>query len=120
MTLLKNSTAKLITINTAMTIVKDENGKVTHAEPGKAYELFPAGESVEIPDEVVNTKYVKALIKSGDLVGGISVEEDEEDDDGVDKELVALREEADMLDIPYTGRWGKKKLQEEISKALED
>ena len=75
---LKNASARLITINSANTLVKDIEGKVTDVIAGKSYDLMPAGKAVEVPDSLCNeNKFVKALLSTGDIVK--TVEEDDSD-----------------------------------------
>lgn len=57
---LKNNAARLITINGKL----NEKG-----ERPKKYQVLPGNNpSVEVPDELCNSDYVKALMSNGDLV----------------------------------------------------
>lgn len=67
--LLQNKAKRLISINTKMKTQLSEDGKaVIKAEQGKVYDLLPAGEPVDVPKKYAETKYVKALIKCGDVI----------------------------------------------------
>lgn len=80
--LLKNNAKRLISINSPHTPIKDVEGKgVIDVVWGKVYELLPAGEAVAVPDELCKTKYVKALIKCGDVVIADMTETPPEDED---------------------------------------
>ena len=78
--LLKNTARRLITISTPLVTQKDEvTGKIIGATKGECYDVKPAGKSVKVPDALCSTPYVKALLKTGDLIAvdEVEIEEDE-------------------------------------------
>lgn len=75
--LLKNVSRRLITVNMLVTTVKD--GKdVTKMQ---CVQILPGDNpAVEIPDEIVKTKFIKSLLKDGSLVPQVvDLDEDEEE-----------------------------------------
>lgn len=101
---LKNEAARLITINH---LVDDKE---------TSYRILPGeNPAVEVPDAVAKIDFVKALLKNGDLrrVGSDELDIEEEDDSDV---LGQLRDRATELGIEVGGRWGEKRLREEIAK----
>ena len=85
---------------------------------GTKYKLMPAGNSVEVPDEAMGSKFLKALIELGDVsiteaAGSATDEKDEAE------ALEALKAEAEALEVSVDKRWGIKRLKEEIEKAKE-
>lgn len=104
------TTARLITINDSE---PDEKGRRV------CYNLRPGGvnaETAAVPDRLVQTAFVQALIKSGDIVNlgaGESYAPTEAE------QLDALRLQCDTLGIKYEKRWNAKRLQAEIDKVTE-
>ena len=95
--LLRNKSPRLISINTGTDIQDCIN-------------LLPAGEPVDVPDKICNTRYVKALLqcKSVEKVGE-SVES--ENKDPLDSMNVAdLKAYADAAEIEYVGNIKKDEL----------
>lgn len=74
--LLKNTTARLISINTKMKTQMGSDQKIISAEPGKVYDILPAGPAVKVPESHCKGKYVQAHLETGDL---IAVDETKED-----------------------------------------
>jgi len=99
------TTARKITINDTE---KDEKGHK------KTYNLIPGGGEVHVPDRLVKSKFVQALIASGDIV---NLGQAEADAPTAGEELEALRQQCDLLGIEYDGRWKAGRLQAEIDKA---
>ena len=100
------TTARLITINDSE---PDEKGRKV------CYNLRPGGvdaEPVAVPDRLVQTAFVQALIASGDIVNMGVGEPDVE-------ELESLRLQCDTLGIKYDKRWSAKRLQAEIDKVTD-
>ena len=105
------NTARMITINDNE---PDEKGRRV------CYNLRPGGadaETVAVPDRLVSTAFVQALIKSGDIVNTGAGQPDAPTEV---ETLDALRQQCDMLGIVYDKRWGEKRLQAEIDKATAD
>lgn len=92
--LLKNTSRRLITINDPIT-------------KGVSYTLLPAGDSVTVPDTVLDLSFTKALIDAGEI---LNMGEDAQAD-----ELDELRAQADLLGITYTKRTSAKTLQKLIA-----
>lgn len=104
---LKNEAARLITINHLV------DGAET------SYPILPGeNPAVEVPDAVAKIDFVKALLKNGDLrrVGADELES-EDDDEGDDEDIDALRAEATAAGVTVSDRWGAKRLKTEIAKA---
>lgn len=81
----------------------------------KQYEIIPNGDQsqfVDVPNEVVKTKFVQNLIESGDLVVKGYTDPAEEDD-----KLADLRKEAQSMGIEVDKRWKAERLQKEIDEA---
>lgn len=99
------NTARLITINDSE---PDEKGRKV------CYNLRPGGadaEPVAVPDRLVSTAFVQALIKSGDIVNTGAGEPDAPTEvAGLD----TLRLQCDTLGIKYDKRWKAARLQAEI------
>lgn len=92
-------TARLITLN--------------HAD-GRTFEIIPNGDGsvfVDVPNDLVKTKFVKNLIDAGILIKG------DGDDSEVDEEMTRLLEEAARYDIKVDKRWKAERIQQEIDKA---
>jgi len=103
---LKNEAARLITINHLVDGVET------------SYPILPGeNPAVEVPDAVAKIDFVKALLKNGDLRRVGADELDAEEDDDGDDVITQLRDEAIELGIEVNGRWGEKRLREEIAKA---
>lgn len=103
---LKNEAARLITINHLV------------GEKETSYPILPGeNPAVEVPDAVAKIDFVKALLKNGDLRRVGADELDAEEDDDGDDVIAQLRDEATELGIEVNGRWGEKRLREEIAKA---
>ena len=66
--LLLNNVARLITINGPQEKTFDDDHKLLDVLPGKEYRLMPAGEAVEVPDELCKCKFVETLIEEGSLI----------------------------------------------------
>ena len=99
------NTARLITINDSE---PDEKGRRV------CYNLRPGGvdaEPVAVPDRLVQTAFVQALIKSGDIVNTGAGEQDAPTEV---ETLDALRLQCDTLGIKYDKRWKDARLQAEI------
>ena len=99
---IKNACARLITIN----------------DDGNAYRFMPAGESVDIPESVAGSMYVKALIENGSL----AIVSDEADTGDVgdtggtgSEDIIA---ELESLGVTVDKRWGEDRLAQELEKAL--
>lgn len=108
----KNNVARLITLN-----ARTEKGEI------ESFNLVPAGKPVKVSDAALQTRFAKALIKSGDIsVVGAGAENDDAGEDESDNQdgadLEDLRSEAEALGIEVDGRWGEKRLRTEIDKAL--
>ena len=96
--LLKNNSKRLISINEPLDVVKDKDGFVSSAAGGASHDLMPAGEAVNVPDSLCDSKYVKALIDCGAILvtedDGAEGEDDEYNLDKMTKaELVSFAEE---------------------------
>ena len=99
------TTARLITINDSE---PDEKGRKV------CYNLRPGGadaEPVAVPDRLVQTAFVQALIKSGDIT---NLGAGEPDAPTEVEALDALRLQCDTLGIKYDKRWKDARLQAEI------
>lgn len=86
-------TARLITLNDT---------------DGKAYDIVPTAEEIEIPNRLAHSQFAQALAKDGHIILS-DVTEDEPEDD-----LDALREEAEKLGIKVDKRWKAERIQQEI------
>lgn len=86
-----NSAARLITIN----------------HNGKSYRLLPAGDSVEAPESIKDSKFFTLLLREGSV---------RITDDTVDP-LQTLRDEAEELGVSVDKRWGEAKLRQSIEDA---
>lgn len=84
--LLKNKSPRLISINAS-------------ANPEDRIDLMPAGESVDVPDKLCGSRYVKALIQSGAIVE--AGESPESNDPLGDMTVADLKAYADGLEIEY-------------------
>ena len=103
--LLKNKSPRLISINAS-------------ANPEDRIDLIPAGEAVDVPDKLCESRYVKALLQSG------SVEEVGEskstDDELVGLTVAELKAYADGLEIEYGASVKKDDLKALIETHQED
>lgn len=104
--LLRNQAKRLITINSMA------GGTL------ESFKVLPGhNPAVEVPDKHCKSDFVKNLIATGDLrvmpseASEEALDSDEETEDALRAQLADLGVEAD-------GRWGVKRLQEEIEKAL--
>lgn len=111
MKLVKNNVARLITLNALL-----QNGDAVSVD------LVPASSPVQAADALLETRFAKALIESGDIsvfdAGSNSGDDADQESDPSD-ELEDLRAELDELGKKYDKRWGVARLQEEIQKALD-
>jgi len=107
----------------------------------KKYRLMPAGKAVEVPDDAMNSVFLKALIKDGSIsevkeltkeekeaiklenlqrdAKSLGIEFDEEwtaKDLASEIELVELHKQAEDLGIEVKDGWDAKKLTAEIKK----
>ena len=101
------NTARMITINDSEL---DEKGRRV------CYNLRPGGadaEVVAVPDRLVSTAFVQALIKSGDIINTGAGEPDAPTEV---ETLDSLRLQCDTLGISYDKRWKAARLQAEIDK----
>lgn len=108
--ILKNNSARLITIN----------GKMVSGMRKVAYQVKPGNNpNVDVPDELCQNTFVKVLLELGDLikVGESVVESTPEPTlyDEMSKEDV--KAVAVGMEIDVKSSWTKDKLIEEISKA---
>lgn len=107
--LLKNTAKRLITVSSPLITQKDEvTGKIIGASKGETYDIMPAGKAVKVPDALCSTPYVKALLKTGDLiaVADVVIEEDEPSEfEGMSK--AELAEYAELEGIEVTARMSK-------------
>jgi hypothetical protein len=104
-----------------MYIINHARRLITLNFDGKSYPLMPAGDAVEVPDDLVKkSDFAKSLIKDRSIA--IHSEEGQKsligDNDG-EGELEQLREEAGLLGIEFDGRWGIAKLTKAITEAQE-
>ena len=103
--LLKNKSPRLISINAS-------------ANPEDRIDLMPAGEAVDVPDKLCESRYVKALLQSG------SVEEVGEskstDDELAGLTVAELKAYADGLEIEYGASIKKEDLKALIETHQED
>lgn len=86
----------------------------------KKYEIIPNGDNsqfVEVPNEVVKTKFVQSLIDSGELIVKGYEEPVKGKDEEEDERLNTLRLEAQSLGIEIDKRWKAERLQKEIDEA---
>ncbi len=84
------------------------------------YEIIPNGDNsqfVEVPADVVKTKFVQSLVDSGDLIVKGGQEPVKGKDDEEDERLNNLREEARNLGIKFDGRASAETLQKKIDEA---
>ena len=105
------TTTRLITINDTE---PDEKGRKV------CYNLRPGGvdaEPVAVPDRLVQTAFVQALIKSGDIT---NLGAGEPDAPTEVEELESLRLQCDTLGIKYDKRWKAARLQAEIDSVTAD
>lgn len=106
MPLLLNKSKRLITLNAPHTPQKDpQTGRVVGSQKGEAYDLMPAGEAVEVPEEVANSRYAKALIDTGDIEVVKGESSDSDDDDqfkGMKK--ADLQTLAESMDLEFDDR----------------
>lgn len=98
--LLKNNSQRLITINVPLF---KEDGKTFHKYQGT--QIKPGkNPAVEIPDDACNNKFVKSLIKTGDLIVVLDEDNDGDIDDDLSKktkdELIAI---AEMMGLETSG-----------------
>jgi len=107
----------------------------------KKFRLMPAGNAVEVPDKAIESKFLKALMKDGDIVEVKELTKEEKEaiklenlqrdatslgiefDDSLtakdlasEIELVELRKQATDLEIEVKEDWDAKKLASEIKK----
>lgn len=103
MALVKNLSARLITIQAPHRNIAGADGRAAEARMGKGYMIRPAGKAVEVPDELLKGKWVEALIDGGDLaivgesktkVAAVEPEEAESEED-------AIKAKLDELEIKY-------------------
>jgi len=87
-------TARLITLNDT---------------DGKAYDIVPTAEEIEIPNRLAHSAFAQALAKDGHIVL-TDVGEDESDEED-------LRAEAEELGVKVDKRWKADRLQQEIDAA---
>lgn len=86
----------------------------------KQYAIIPNGDSsqfVDVPNDVVKTKFVQNLINSGDLIVKGYEEPVKGKDDDEDDKLAALRQEAQSLGIDFDKRMKAETLQKKIDEA---
>jgi len=86
----------------------------------KQYEIIPNGDSsqfVDVPNDVVKTKFVQNLINSGDLIVKGYEEPVKGKDEEEDERLVTLRQEAQSMGLEIDKRWKAERLQKEIDQA---
>lgn len=98
------TTCRLITIND---YERDEEGNTLF------YRILPAGDSVAVPERLVETEFVQALLKEGVLINHGPVAEELNDGD---VPMDELRKQAVKLGIQPSDRWSRAKLQSEIDK----
>lgn len=100
--LLRNNSRRLITINAPMT----EGGYT------EFYDIKPGDNpSVDIPDTLCKSDFVKNLLNTGDLTRMTPADTDGDDD------MEALRNEALLLGIDVKKTWNADKIRSEIDKA---
>jgi hypothetical protein len=75
--------------------------------------LMPAGQAVDVPEELCESKYVKALLQSGSI---IEITESKKSDDPLDSMTIKdLKAYADGLEIEYDSKIKKDDLKELIN-----
>lgn len=78
------------------------------------FDIIPNGKDsafVDVPDEVLKTPFVKALVDSGDLVVG------SHEEDAPNEERQTLLRSAQEAGVKVDKRWSDERLQQEIDKA---
>jgi hypothetical protein len=96
--LLKNVSARLITIN-------GKNAK---------YPILPGeNPSVEVPDEVAGSDFVKALVDNGSL----KVEKEAKTSEKDDAEKADLIAQLEILEVKVDKKWGLERLKKELEEA---
>lgn len=76
---------------------------------GKAYDIVPTAEEIEIPNRLAHSAFAQALAKDSHIVL-TDVGEDESDEED-------LRAEAEELGVKVDKRWKADRLQQEIDAA---
>lgn len=94
--LLKNNSRRLITINVPL-FKEDPKIKKQVFHKYQGTKILPGNNpAVEIPDDVCDNKFVKSLIKTGDLLVVLDEDNDGDTDDDLSKktkdELIAIAE----------------------------
>lgn len=100
--LLKNTSARLIAINTA-------NGDTFMCLPGN----HPP---TKVSDEAMKLDFTKDCIKRGWLVKVAEEESDEDDDQPTEKE--GLKSDLEALGVEVGSKWTIAKMKEELEKAM--
>lgn len=104
--LLKNNAKCLITIN----------GPLVNGMRSVAYDIKPGDNpAVEVPDELCDSDFVKAMIDNGHLIAMSQRAAPAAAKSS--NEVEALQAQCDLLKIQYDKRWGADKLKEAIDKA---
>ncbi len=86
----------------------------------KSYQIIPNGDDsqfVDVPNEVVKTKFVQNLINSGELIVKGYSEPVKGKDEDEEERLRGLREEAQSMGIEVDKRWKADRLQRAIDEA---
>ncbi len=86
----------------------------------KSYQIIPNGDEsqfVDVPNDVVKTKFVQHLINSGELIVKGYEEPVKGRDEEEEQRLQSLRQEAQNLGIEIDKRWKAERLQKEIDRA---
>lgn len=76
----------------------------------KKYRLKPAGKAVPVPDDAMNSAFLKALMEDGSIEEKKGLSEEET----AANELESLRDQASILKIRFDDDWTAKKLEAEI------
>jgi len=85
-----------------------------------AYEIIPGGDNsafVEVPNDVVKSKFVQNLINSGDLIVKGYEEPVKGKDEDEDERLNKLRQEAQSMGLEFDKRMKADTLQKKIDEA---
>jgi hypothetical protein len=116
---IQNLSARLITLAEPNILKKNDDGKVMHVKSGKRYKLLPAGPDVEVPDEILKSRFVELLVED-DQVKIIS-EGGEIDMDNLDaSKLKELKAFAEDLGIEFDSNIRKADLINLIKEVDED
>lgn len=86
----------------------------------KKYQIIPNGDNsqfVEVPNDVVKTKFVQNLVDSGELIVKGQEEPLKGKDEEEDNRLATLRQQAQSMGIEVDKRWKLDRLQKEIDEA---